>query len=168
MGVERPFVQDNHSLSGKGILRGLHYQLQHSQAKLLPRGARRGLGMSPSIFAGVRRPLANTSARFCQAKTNAKSMCRAGSRTAFLVLSDEAEFFYKCDDFYTPGDEYGLKWDDPALEIDWPLDAHDIEAPLLSDKDEIAPSAKRDSHRTSFFGGCVARCFMKCFCEPRA
>lgn len=138
-GVERPFVQDNHSLSGKGILRGLHYQLNHPQAKLcrVVRGAvwdvavdiRQG---SPTFGQHV--------GALLSAENKRQIYVPRGFAHGFLVLSDEAEFLYKCDDFYAPGDEYGVRWDDAALGIEWPLQTHDIGAPLLSGKDEVAPS----------------------------
>ena len=139
LGIARPFVQDNHSLSVKGTLRGLHFQLQTPQAKLcrVVRGAvwdiavdiRRG---SPTFGGHV--------AALLSAENKRQIYVPRGFAHGFLVVSDEAEFLYKCDDFYAPGDEYGVRWNDPKLGIEWPLDKYKIGAPLLSGKDEIAPS----------------------------
>ena len=138
IGIMGSFVQDNHSLSRRGTLRGLHYQLTNPQAKLcrVVRGAvwdvavdvRRG---SPTFGQHVGALLSAENKRLIYVPQ--------GFAHGFLVLSEEAEFLYKCDAFYTPGDEYGVRWDDVALEIEWPLQKYEIEAPLLSGKDEIAP-----------------------------
>ena len=138
LGVESSFVQDNHSLSRRGTLRGLHYQLKNPQAKLcrVVRGAvwdiavdiRRG---SPTFGQHV--------AALLSAENKRQIYVPRGFAHGFLVLSDEAEFLYKCDDFYVPGDEYGVKWNDENLAIQWPLQQYNIEVPLLSEKDESAP-----------------------------
>ena len=137
-GIERPFVQDNHSLSGKGTLRGLHYQLQNPQAKL----CRVVRGAVWDIALDIRRgspTFGQHAAALLSAENKRQIYVPRGFAHGFVVLSDEAEFLYKCDDFYAPGDEYGVRWDDAALKIDWPLEAHGIGTPLLSGKDEIAP-----------------------------
>ena len=138
MGVERAFVQDNHSLSSRGTLRGLHYQLKNPQAKLcrVVRGAVLDVAVdirygSPTFGRHV--------AALLSAENKRQIYVPRGFAHGFLVLSDEAEFLYKCDDFYAPGDEYGVCWNDPALGIEWPLDEYGIQAPLLSGKDETAP-----------------------------
>ena len=138
VGIERAFVQDNHSLSGRGTLRGLHYQLQNPQAKLcrVVRGAvwdvavdiRRG---SPTFGQHVGTLLSGHNKR--------QLYVPRGFAHGFLVLSDEAEFLYKCDDYYAPGDEYSLKWDDAKLAIEWPLGEYEIGEPRLSEKDLNAP-----------------------------
>lgn len=137
-GIMHSFVQDNHSLSRRGTLRGLHYQLANPQAKLcrVIRGAvwdvavdiRRG---SPTFGQHVGALLSAENKRLIYIPS--------GFAHGFLVLSDEAEFLYKCDDHYSSADEYGVRWDDAALAIQWPLQEHGIAAPLLSGKDEIAP-----------------------------
>ena len=138
LGIERPFVQDNHSLSGKGTLRGLHYQLKNAQAKL----CRVTRGAVWDVAVDIRRDsptFGQHVSALLSAENKRQIYVPRGFAHGFLVLSDEAEFLYKCDDFYSPGDEYGLRWDDPALNIQWPLQAHNIAAPLLSDKDASAP-----------------------------
>ena len=138
LGIEGAFVQDNHSLSRRGILRGLHYQLRNPQAKLcrVVRGAvwdvaldiRRG---SPTFGQHV--------SALLSAENKRQVYVPRGFAHGFLVLSDEAEFLYKCDDYYAPGDEYGVKWNDGNLAIEWPLSEYNIEVAQLSAKDEIAP-----------------------------
>ena len=138
IGIERAFVQDNHSLSVRGTLRGLHYQLRNPQAKLcrVVRGAvwdvavdiRRG---SPTFGQHVGTLLSDHNKR--------QIYVPRGFAHGFLVLSDEAEFLYKCDDYYAPGDEYSLRFDDEKVGIEWPFDEYEITGPLLSDKDQNAP-----------------------------
>ena len=136
------FVQDNHSRSAKGVLRGLHYQLRQPQGKLVrvTRGAvfdvavdlRRG---SPTFgrWAGVE--LSEDNRR--------QFWLPPGMAHGFVVLSDSADFLYKASDYYAPAHERSLAWNDPAIGIDWPLAAHGIAAPLLSDKDRAAPPLAR-------------------------
>lgn len=128
------FVQDNHSKSVKHTLRGLHYQLKHPQGKLV----RVNQGEVFDIAVDIRRG----SETFGQwagsilSDTNKEAFwVPAGFAHGFVVLSDTAEVIYKCTDYYTPGDEFGIRWDDPDIGIDWPFDGQ----PLLSGKDEIAP-----------------------------
>ena len=133
VGINCNFVQDNLSHSILGTLRGLHYQLQQAQAKLIQviRGAvfdvvvdiRRG---SPSFgkWAGVNLSEENKRQLFVP----------EGFAHGFCVLSEVANVVYKCSDFYAPEDEGGILWSDPALAIDWP-----VEKPLLSDKDRRLP-----------------------------
>lgn len=128
------FVQDNHSKSVKHTLRGLHYQLKHPQGKLV----RVNQGEVFDVAVDIRRG----SETFGQwagsilSDTNKEAFwVPAGFAHGFVVLSDTAEVIYKCTDYYTPGDEFGIRWDDPDIGIDWPFDGQ----PLLSGKDEIAP-----------------------------
>jgi dTDP-4-dehydrorhamnose 3,5-epimerase len=132
-GVE--FVQDNHSHSTKGALRGLHYQHEHPQGKLVRvvRGevfdvAVDMRGSSPTFGQWVARVLSEQNKELF--------WIPPGFAHGFLVLSDEADFVYKCTDYYTPGDEYAVRWDDPDLAIVWPLDSI---TPQLSEKDATAP-----------------------------
>ena len=128
------FVQDNHSKSVQHTLRGLHYQLGHPQGKLV----RVNQGEVFDVAVDIRR----SSATFGQwtgsilSETNKEMFwVPAGFAHGFVVLSATAEVIYKCTDYYTPGDEFGIRWDDPNIGIDWPFDRQ----PLLSGKDEIAP-----------------------------
>ncbi|WNK21170.1 dTDP-4-dehydrorhamnose 3,5-epimerase [Halomonas piscis] len=126
-------VQDNHSLSTRGILRGLHYQWERPQGKLVR--VTRG-----EVF-DVAVDLRQSSATFGQwvgARLNQdnKQMLwiPPGFAHGFYVMSEEAEFQYKCSDYYNPGDEYCIRWDDPGLAIRWPL-THDNK-PQVSTKDK--------------------------------
>lgn len=134
-GLDLAFVQDNHSRSRQGVLRGLHYQLRQPQGKLVRvlRGAvfdvavdvRRG---SPSFGRWVGETLTDENGRSLYVPP--------GFAHGFLVLSEVADVTYKCTALYAPGDEYGLRWDDPTLGIRWPGLGM---APVLSAKDAAAP-----------------------------
>ena len=137
LGIERPFVQDNHSLSSRGTLRGLHYQRDNPQAKL----CRVVRGAVWDVAVDIRRgspTFGQHAGALLSAENKRQIYVPRGFAHGFLVLSDEAEFLYKCDDFYAPGDEYGVRWNDEALGIAWPLQQYGIEKPLLSDKDREA------------------------------
>ncbi len=130
-GVKTPFVQDNHSRSQKGVLRGLHYQVQNTQGKLV----RVTLGEVLDVVVDIRR----SSPHFGQSLTlrlsadnHRQLWVPEGFAHGFVVLSDVAEFLYKTTDYYTPSAERCIRWDDPTLAIDWQLD----EAPKLSAKDQ--------------------------------
>lgn len=128
-GIRRPFVQDNMSRSARGVLRGLHLQNPKAQGKLVTvlRGTvidvavdvRRG---SPSFGRHVAVELSEDNRR--------QFWVPRGFAHGFAVLSDTADFFYKCDELYTPENEVVVKWDDPVLGIDWRIDA-----PTLSARD---------------------------------
>lgn len=134
LGITTRFVQDNHSLSRKGILRGLHFQLQHPQAKLCRVVKGRVLDIAVDVRVG-----SPHFGRWVSAELSAENKTQIfvprGFAHGFVVLSDEAEFLYKCDDLYHPEDEGGVAWNDAAIGIDWLLEQHGIEAPLLSEKD---------------------------------
>ena len=129
-GVKCDFVQDNHSLSSKGVLRGLHYQIGKPQAKLVR--VTRG-----EIF-DVAVDLRKSSPRFGEwvgfslsAANNRQMWIPEGFAHGFLVLSDIAEVQYKASDYYAPECERCIKWDDAELDIGWPCDTN----PVVSDKD---------------------------------
>ncbi len=128
------FVQDNHSKSGKGILRGLHYQLQQPQGKLV----RVIAGEILDVAVDMRRH-SPTFGRWVGARLSADNHRQLwvppGFAHGFLVTSDNAEMVYKCTDYYAPQDEHSLLWNDPALGIDWPLAELGIAEPVLSAKD---------------------------------
>ncbi|RUO45171.1 dTDP-4-dehydrorhamnose 3,5-epimerase [Idiomarina aquatica] len=124
------FVQDNHSKSRHGILRGLHYQLQQPQGKLVRVTQGRVFDVavdlrqsSPTFGDWVGVELSDENRQMLWVPP--------GFAHGFYVLSETAEFSYKCTDYYAPDDEYSLRFDDPALAIDWPLDGE----PQLSEKD---------------------------------
>lgn len=132
------FVQDNHSKSTRSTLRGLHYQLENPQGKLV----RVIKGSVYDVAVDIRRSsptFGQWIARILSAENREIFWVPPGFAHGFLVLSEEAEFVYKCTDYYAPGDEYGIRWDDPELGIDWPAEAL---PPLLSEKDMAAPALK--------------------------
>ena len=130
-GVNLPFVQDNHSKSVKGVLRGLHYQLEpHAQGKLV----RVTQGEVFDVAVDLRKD-AKTFGQWVGVTLSAENKQQLwippGFAHGFLVLSDTAEFLYKTTDYYAPQAERSLRWDDPTLAIAWPLEGE----PILADKD---------------------------------
>ncbi len=135
-GLNVEFVQDNHSLSSQGVLRGLHYQIQHAQGKLL----RVVQGEVFDVVVDLRK----NSASFGQwagthlSADNAKQLwVPPGFAHGFLVLSKSAEFLYKTTDYWYPEHERSLLWSDPAVGIEWPL-PEGFFAPVLATKDAAA------------------------------
>jgi dTDP-4-dehydrorhamnose 3,5-epimerase len=131
-GLSRQFVQDNHSSSQKGVLRGLHYQLENTQGKLV----RVTVGEVLDVAVDVRRSSANFGkwvAVRLSAENRRQLWVPEGFAHGFVVLSEFAEFLYKTTDYYNPSAERCIRWDDPTLAIDWQLD----EAPHLSAKDQL-------------------------------
>jgi dTDP-4-dehydrorhamnose 3,5-epimerase len=128
------FVQDNHSKSGKGILRGLHYQLTQPQGKLV----RVIAGEIYDVAVDMRRA-SPTFGRWVgvtlSADNHRQLWVPPGFAHGFVVTSASAEMVYKCTDYYAPEDEHSLLWNDPELAIAWPLAEAGIEAPVLSAKD---------------------------------
>lgn len=136
-GLDWQFVQDNHSRSQRGVLRGLHYQIEHTQGKLVRVTAGEVLDVAVDIrrssptfgrWVGIKLSSAN----------NRQLWIPPGFAHGFVVLSDHAEFLYKTTDYYTPSAERCIRWDDPELGIDWGLS----EAPTLSAKDQVGKSLK--------------------------
>ena len=132
-GLERTFVQDNHSKSSKGVLRGLHYQTQHAQGKLV----RVTQGSVFDVAVDIR-PNSKTFGQWFGQELSAENKKQLwipeGLAHGFLVTSDSAEFLYKTTDYYHPEFEQCLLWNDPAIGIEWPLHLLDA-APLLAPKD---------------------------------
>ncbi len=135
-GIE--FVQDNHSRSTKGALRGLHYQHEHPQGKLVRVVTGEVFDVAVDIRASSP-TFGQWIGRILSEQNKELFWIPPGFAHGFLVLSDEADFVYKCTDYYTPGDEYAIRWDDPDLAIDWPLDSITLN---LSEKDTRAPFLK--------------------------
>nr|WP_300310344.1 dTDP-4-dehydrorhamnose 3,5-epimerase [Halomonas sp.] len=127
------FVQDNHSKSAQGILRGLHYQLQQPQGKLVR--VTRGEVFDVAVDMRKGSPTFGQWVGALLSEENKQMLwVPPGFAHGFYVTSpDGAEFQYKCTDYYAPGDEYSLRWDDPSLAIEWPL--VEGQAPQVSDKD---------------------------------
>ena len=129
-GIDAEFVQDNHSRSGRGVLRGLHYQIEHAQGKLV----RVTEGEVFDVAVDLRRSSAQfgRSVGVVLSATNRRMLwIPPGFAHGFVVLSESAEFLYKATDYWHPQHERTLLWSDPALAIDWPLTG----APTLAAKD---------------------------------
>jgi dTDP-4-dehydrorhamnose 3,5-epimerase len=130
-GIDFDFVQDNHSLSGKGILRGLHYQLKQPQGKLVRVVSGEVFDVAVDIRKGS--PWFGKWVGATLSSENKRMFwVPPGFAHGFYVLSDQAEFVYKCTDFYAPEHERSIIWNDPDLNIEWPLDGTE---PVLSAKD---------------------------------
>lgn len=136
-GLNQPFVQDNHSRSARNVLRGLHYQIEHSQGKLVRVIAGEVLDVAVDIRRGSPNFGRWASVRL-SAENNRQLWIPEGFAHGFVVLSDFAEFLYKTTDYYTPSAERCIRWDDPTLAIDWQLQ----EPPTLSAKDQNGKSLK--------------------------
>ena len=135
-GLTMEFVQDNQSMSSKGVLRGLHYQKQFPQGKLVRVLHGRVFDVAVDLRKG-----SSTFGYWYGIELSDENMKQfyisEGFAHGFLVLSDTAEFAYKCTDFYHPGDEGGLLWCDPQIGVQWPLE--DGMEVLLSEKDKVQP-----------------------------
>jgi dTDP-4-dehydrorhamnose 3,5-epimerase len=135
-GIGRPFVQDNMSRSSHGVLRGLHLQNRFTQGKLVT--ALRGRVLDVAVDVRVGSPRFGRHVAVELSEENHRQLwVPRGFAHGFVVLSETADFFYKCDDLYSPKDEVSIRWDDSAIGIDW-----GIEAPSLSAKDADAPLLK--------------------------
>ena len=140
-GLDVNFVQDNHSRSGAGVLRGLHYQLQQPQGKLVRVVAGEVFDVAVDIRQGS--PTFGQWTGEVLSEDNFRMLyVPPGFAHGFCVLSERADFLYKCTDYYNPGDEYGIAWDDPAIGIEWPGGPF-----TLSDKDRAnKPLADMAAH----------------------
>lgn len=136
-GLQVNFVQDNHSRSVKGVLRGLHYQIKHAQGKLV----RVTQGAVFDVVVDLRRSSSNFGKWMGLelSESNKRQLwIPPGFAHGFLVTSDTAEFLYKTTDYWFPEYERSLIWNDPDVGIDWPLE----HSPVLANKDAIAPTLK--------------------------
>jgi len=134
VGIHHTFVQDNYSRSAKGVLRGLHFQRQKPQGKLV----RVVRGAVFDVAVDIRRD-SSTFGQWVGVELNEHNKHQLwvppGLAHGFLVLSEIADFEYKCTDYYDPSDEGAIIWNDPDLAIEWPL----ASPPILSEKDAAAP-----------------------------
>jgi len=131
-GLNPNFVQDNHSRSQRGVLRGLHYQVQQAQGKLV----RVTAGEVYDVAVDLRRQsptFGQWVGTHLSAENKRQMWVPEGFAHGFVVLSEFAEFLYKTTDYYNPGADRCIRWDDPQLAIDWGLQ----QPPLLSDKDKV-------------------------------
>ena len=132
-GLDQAFVQDNHSQSRQFTLRGLHYQLKHPQGKLVYVITGEILDIAVDIRSGSP-TFGRWTGTLLSDKNKRQLFVPEGFAHGFCVLSEIADVIYKCTDLYTPGDEYGILWSDPTIDIVWP-----IENPGLSEKDAKTP-----------------------------
>lgn len=129
LGIADTFVQDNHSRSSQGTLRGLHYQLRRPQAKLCRVVEGEALDVAVDIRVGSPH-FGKWTSVLLSAELQNQVYVPIGFAHGFLALSDTVQFLYKCSDFYNPEDEHGIAWNDPELRIRW-----DATAPIISTKD---------------------------------
>jgi dTDP-4-dehydrorhamnose 3,5-epimerase len=134
LNIDLDFVQDNHSRSSQGVLRGLHYQKTKPQGKLVR--VVRGEVYDVAVDINPNSPTYGQYEGVILSETNKRQFwVPPGYAHGFAVLSETADFEYKCTDYYDPSDEGGIIWNDPKVGIQWPL-----ENPKLSDKDAILPT----------------------------
>ena len=138
MGIKEKFVQDNHSRSRRGVLRGLHYQLEQPQGKLVSVSRGEVLDIALDI-----RKSSPTFGQHCAVTLNdinhRQMYVPPGFAHGFCVISDEVDFLYKCTDYYHPQSERGILWNDTDLNIDWSIPLDEI---ILSEKDKLHPQLK--------------------------
>lgn len=132
-GLHMSFVQDNQSMSVKGVLRGLHFQKQFPQGKLVRVVRGRVFDVAVDLR-GESKTYGKWFGVELSAENKKQFYIPEGFAHGFLVLSDEAEFCYKCTDFYRPGDEGGMAWNDPEIGIEWPIE-EGMEL-IISEKDQ--------------------------------
>ncbi len=142
-GIEYDFVQDNHSRSQYGVLRGLHFQINKPQGKLV----RVTTGSVYDVAVDIN-PDSPTYGQYAGVELSEENhrlfWVPPGYAHGFVVTSERADFQYKCTDYYDPSDEGGILWNDPAIAIDWP-----VEEPMLSDKDLKLPTLADYTKQTS-------------------
>lgn len=129
IGIHENFVQDNHSKSSQGTLRGLHYQLRHAQAKLCRVIEGEAFDVAVDIRVGSPTFGKWTSVLLSAEKQN-QIFIPAGFAHGFVARTETVQFLYKCSEFYDPRDEHGIRWNDPGLAIAW-----GVSNPLISEKD---------------------------------
>ncbi len=140
LGINVDFVQDNRSKSKKGTLRGLHFQVNHPQAKLV----QVLMGKVFDVAVDIRKGSPTFGKSFgviLDDELKRQFFIPEGFAHGFLTLSDEAVFAYKCSDYYQQEDEGGILWNDPDLKIEWPQ--KDVGRLILSDKDKKLPQLRR-------------------------
>ncbi|WP_282111048.1 dTDP-4-dehydrorhamnose 3,5-epimerase [Shewanella algicola] len=141
VGIDLPFVQDNHSRSAKLVLRGLHFQKNKPQGKLV----RVVKGEVFDVAVDLREDsltYGKWEGTILSEANKRQFWIPPGFAHGFVVLSDVADFEYKCTDFYDPEDEGSLMWNDPDIGIDWPLTERQLSELTLSDKDRVATAFK--------------------------
>jgi len=143
-GMPHPFVQDNWSRSRRGVLRGLHLQNPKAQGKLVTVISGQVLDVAVDVRVGSPAFGRHVAVELSD-KNGIQLYMPRGCAHGFIVLSETADFLYKCDEYYSPQDEIVVRWNDPALGIDWR-----ISEPLLGTRDAAAPLLADVSHLPSF------------------
>jgi dTDP-4-dehydrorhamnose 3,5-epimerase len=141
MGIPDEFVQDNHSCSSKGVIRGLHFQSSHPQGKLV----RVIRGSIFDAVVDIRKgspAFGNSAGAELSAENRLMIWVPAGFAHGFLSLEDGTEVLYKTTDFYYPEFDAGIRWNDPDLGIAWPQDRHNISSTIVNEKDSRLPLLK--------------------------
>jgi dTDP-4-dehydrorhamnose 3,5-epimerase len=142
IGIPDTFVQDNHSCSRKGVIRGLHFQREHPQGKLV----RVLRGSIFDVIVDIRKNSPDYG-KFISLELTAENhrmvWVPAGFAHGFLALEDATEVLYKTTDYYYPQYDAGIFWNDPDLGISWPLEQHSITSVTLSDKDALLPRLRK-------------------------
>ena len=133
-GISETWVQSNVSQSKSGVLRGMHFQLEHPQAKLFTVLSGEVLDVAIDIRVGSP-TFGKFGGRILSGESKHQLFIPAGFAHGFCVISEAATIHYMCSDYYAPDDERGIRWDDPALNIDWP-----VANPSLSPKDAVLPN----------------------------
>jgi len=141
IGISRPFLQDNHSHSRRGTLRGLHYQLKNPQGKLVYVVKGEIFDVAVDIRRGSP-SFGRWTGDLLSEKNKRQLYIPEGFAHGFCVLSETADVIYKCTDLYAPGDEYGVFWADDAIDIVWPiknpiLSGRDLKNPMLADIEDV-------------------------------
>ena len=140
VGIDMNFVQDNQSASRRGVLRGLHFQIHYPQDKLVRVVRGEVFDVAVDLREGSK-TFGKSFGVVLSAENKKQFFIPKNFAHGFLVLSDEAEFCYKVTDFYHPNDEGGLMWNDPDINVKWPLQ-EGVEL-ILSDKDKVHPSFRQ-------------------------
>jgi len=156
LGIQEGFVQDNLSRSTRGVLRGLHYQKNNPQGKLV--SVNRGKVFDVAV--DIRKDSTTFGSWYGEVLTDENHLqmyISPGFAHGFQVLSEVADFTYKCTDFYDPADEGGIRWNDPSLYIEWKGDVKNV---IISDKDKQLPlfrnlSFHKIQENISFKGSCL-------------
>lgn len=146
--INSDFVQDNHSRSSREVVRGLHYQLEHPQGKLV----RVSTGSVFDVAVDIRKGSPSYGKWYgveLSDRNHRQLWIPPGLAHGFCVLSETADFQYKCTDYYCPECEHGIAWNDPELSINWP-----VETPVLSEKDKAYPTLNqvKDEHLPAWEG----------------
>ncbi|ARU56193.1 dTDP-4-dehydrorhamnose 3,5-epimerase [Oleiphilus messinensis] len=137
LGIDLPFVQDNHSRSARGVLRGLHFQVTKPQGKLVRVVSGEILDVVVDFQPGSE-TFGRYEAVVLSAENHRQLYVPPGYAHGFAVISESADFLYKCTDYYDPSDEAGIIWNDPLVNVAWPFSE-----PLLSEKDRHWPTLEQ-------------------------